>query len=241
MGPLDFFRSRLDNIRAHPFQSLMEFGAGVVGGPLAQQTAHQGFRRYNDYSINRAADQAFGRAQDLGDQASNNSFDKPLGDSRLSGDNPFDYEGPTGPNTGRGQMGPNSSDRQMVDALMGGGGGNYGGGPGYQGYSGPTMTGQQWQDRTGGYGNIVGQMLGVAPDQSPLVNSLLDPISMGPGLPGSGVLNHQQIRDKLSNEANLRAGNWGVSNFMVGGSPVIFGSRGNDMNQVAMMRRTPGY
>lgn len=231
-GPMDFFRSRLDNLRAHPFQNLMSTVAGglVPGGGLLANAA---FNRYNNNNFNNAASQVYDRGRQQADMDAASNMNSDLGDPRLSGDNGFSYNGPTGPNEGRGS----GLDQQLASSLMGGGGGRNGGGPmpSYGPYAGPSMSSQQWNDRGGGYGNIVGQMLGVAPDQSPTVNALLDPISMGAGLPGSGVLNGlhgpNAVRDYREGLAlnGPGVGNYGVSNFQVGGAPVIFGS--GDPNQ----------
>jgi len=233
MGPADFFRSRFDNIRAHPIQNLAStvFGGFVPGGGIA---ANALFNRYNDNRFNNSAQQFQDLTRDQSNMDTNAAMNKPPGDPRLSGDNGFNWEGPTGSNYGRGEEGSGvdsgtraSQNQQLGLALSGGGGMTNGGGPSYQPYGGPSMTGQQWQDRSGGYGNIIGQMLGVAPDRGPLVDSLLDPISMGAGLPGSGQLRgpqaHRDYREGLALNGP-GVGNYGVSNFMVGGSPVIFGA-----------------
>lgn len=231
--------SRLDNWRAHPFQSLISTLASGAGGFGAGMVANNLFGRYNNSRFNNSAQQLQDRSRDLATLNTNDSMNKPLGDDALNGDNGFNWDGPTGPNSGSGYGG---------EALTGGGSaGPYGGG-GLAGnilnYSGPSMSGQQWMDRSGGYGNIIGQALGLAPDQSPFVNSLLDPISMGPGLPGSGHMNPQARRDYRDGTSNVGPGigNYGVSNFMVGGSPVIFGTNGFDPNGAAVYnRRGVGY
>lgn len=254
MGPIDFFRSRIDQFRAHPIQGLIGLGAGAVGsafggpagGQFASALTRRGFDRYNNSQFSGNIGSALDRSLDQTTLDTNDAMNKPLNDDRLGGNTPFGWVGPTGPNSGTDVNGPGfndsgtraQQDRQLGDALTGGGGGTYGGGPSYQPYSGPSMSGQQWMDRSGGYGNIIGQTLGLAPDQSPLVNSLLDPISMGPGLPGSGHMNPQARRDYREGTSNVGPGigNYGVSNFMVGGSPVIFGA--GDPNGRYRMRGT---
>lgn len=229
MGPADFFRSRFDNLRAHPFQNLAgaALGAFVPGGGLVANAA---FGRYNDNRFNNSAQAFQDLTRDQSQLNTNDALNQPLGDDRLSGNNGFNWDGPTGPNNGTDYTGDNSGraqqDRQLGEALMGGGGSMNGGGMPSIGYNGPSMSGQQWMDRSGGFGNIIGQAFGLAPDRGPLVDSLLDPISMGPGLPGSGHMNPQARRDYRDGTSNVGPGigNYGVSNFMVGGSPVIFGS-----------------
>ena len=219
-GPFDFLRDRISNLRAHPFQSI---ASGVAGGfvPGGGLIANNLFGRYNNSRFNNSAQQFQDLTRDQSNLDTNAAMNKPL-------------EGPLGDydrNNPYGETGPDSGDqnRQLAQALSGQGGGMNGGGPSYQPYGGPSMSGQQWMDRSGGYGNIMGQMLGVAPDQSNLVNQLLDPISMGAGLPGSGVLGGahgpgavRDYRDGLS--LNQNVGNYGISPMQVGGSNVIFGS-----------------
>ena len=242
MSPMEFFRNRLDSWMAHPVQNIASTVAGGLLGPEAGFGAQHGFQLYNDNRFNNAAQNLGNRSLDLSTLNTNDRMNAPLADPRLSGDNQFGWSGPTGPNDGQSTS---EQDRQLMGALTGGGGsgGGYGGPAGGmpQSYGGPSMSGQQWIDRSGGFGNVVGQLLGVAPDQSSLVNQLLDPISMGAGLPGSGYMNHQERQDYRDNLGNNGAGispNYGVSNFNVGGSPVIFGMNGFDPNGRHMYNQT---
>ena len=242
-GPIDYLRSRVQSWQAHPFQNIASTVIGGLGGPAAGLGANAAFNRYNDNRFTNATQQLQDRSSDLSQLNTNDAMNRPLGNDALSGNNGFNWTGPTGPNDGSGGMGG------PIDggSAQGMGGGMHGGGPlPPTGYGGPSMTGQQWQDRGGGYGNLVGQTQGVAPDQpSSFVNDILDSISMGPGLPGSGQRNHQQIqsdyRDGTSN-VGPGIGNYGVSNMMVGGSPVVFGGNGFDPNGAATYnRRGVGY
>jgi hypothetical protein len=236
---MDFFRSRMDNLRAHPFQNIMGAVAGgfVPGGGLA---AHALFNRYNDNNFNNAANQVYTRGQDQGNLDASSAMNAPLGDSRLSGDNAFDYTGPTGPNPGRGEAGPSSGvsnqDRQMMDALTGGGGGqNAGGmmgGAGYQppgGWSQQTMSGFNPNQASGSKGFGLLDFLGSNPNQPFDI-----PTTMSDQGEGGG---HMSPEARRSGMTGNHPGNYGVSNFMVGGSPVIFGQ---DPNGLAMAngRRT---
>lgn len=231
MGFGDYLRDRVDSWRNHPFQNLVGVAAGAAGGPIASEATRRLFNGYNNYSLNHAYNTGNNLINDQLGIDTNRSLNNPLSDPRLSGDNQFGASDPwaNGPDPTRGGPDRSVQNQQLSSALNGGGGGMSGGGPSYQGYAGPSMSGQQWLDRTGGYGNIIGQMMGLAPDRGPLVDSLLDPISMGPGLPGSGHMSPGARRD--SGFGDFRnSGLYGVSNFMVGGSPVINGANGMDPN-----------
>jgi len=213
MGPADFFRGRLDNIRAHPFQNLAStvFGGFVPGGGIA---ANALFNRYNDSRFNNSAQQFQDRSADLSNLNTNASMNDPLGGPL--GD--YDRANPNGEAPSGGTGGRAQQDRQLGEALMGGGGGQNAGGPmggmGYQpigGWSQATMSG--WNPNQANGSQAFG---------------LLDFLGQNPNTPfnlpttPSGHLTPADRRDAA--QGGYGPGNYGVSNFMVGGSPVIFGS-----------------
>lgn len=211
-GPMDMLRNRISSWQAHPFQNIAStaFGAFVPGGGFAANAA---FNRYNDNRFNNSAQQFQDLTRDQSQLDTNNAMNKPL----------------------NGPLGAYDRNNPYGESMQGQGGGMSAGGP----YSGGYNT-QNWnlQDMTSGH----------APSQpSNFVNDILNSISTGPGQPGTqqgglfgnGQRTHQQIqsdyRDGTSN-VGPGIGNYGVSNFMVGGSPVIFGARpaGGDMNGLAV-------
>lgn len=80
-------------------------------------------------------------------------------------------------------------------------------------------------------------------DMGPSAYSI-DPNATSMGPPAGAPMSHQErqdYRDDLGNNGAGRSGNYGVSNFDVGGSPVIFGDNGGDLNQRALFNwRIPG-
>lgn len=210
-GPVDFFRSRFDNLRAHPFQfGLSTLAGGLVpGGGLLANAA---FNRYNNNNFNNAASQSYQHGEDIGNQAAQAGFDRPL-------------NGPNALVSGLDRR--NDLDHGLADALTGGGGGMNGGG-----YTGPTQSPSQWTQQS---------ISGWNPNQANANQNfgLLD--FLGPSTNPGGQASHQEIKERLDNRANMGGGSggnpalYGVSNFMVGGSPVINGVRpaGGDMNQLA--------
>ena len=221
---MDFFRSRLDNIRAHPFQNIASTIAGglIPGGGLAAQA---GFNRYNDSRFNNSAQTLQNRATDMGNLAGQSGFDRPLNgpNALVSGLSEID-----------GGRGPDATDQGLMQALQGSGGGQNAGG----------MVGQyhvpsQWTPQT---------ISGWNPNQANAGQNfgLLDFLGPNPNQQ-SGPMSHAdriEARDNAGGYGDFRnSGNYGVSNFMVGGSPVIGGVRPSmgDMNGLAVRRRTPGY
>lgn len=229
-GPIDYLRSRVSSWQAHPFQNIAStaFGAMVPGGGFA---ANALFDRYNNNQFNNSASQLQDRSLQQTTMDSNSAMNAPLNGPLGA----YDRNNPYGSNAGPAQTmgGPSGS-------PMGGGGM----GPS-SGYNGGYNT-QNWN---------LGQMTsGNAPNQpSSFVNDILNSISTGPGQPGTqqgglfgnGQRTHQQIQsDYRDGTANVGPGigNYGVSNFNVGGSPVIFGTNGFDPNGAAVYnRRGVGY
>lgn len=68
----------------------------------------------------------------------------------------------------------------------------------------------------------------------------MDPnaVSMGPPAPDGGE--DSPMRGPEARRSGDLPGLYGIGNMMVGGAPVIEGYTGNDMNQVAVIRREPG-
>lgn len=211
MSPGEFFRSRIDSLRAHPFQNAAGavLGGFIPGGGLA---ANAFFNRYNDNQFNNAAQTGMDRSLQQTTMDANSAMTAPLNDPRL---NQFDNMG--------GSQGRNAGqDRQLVQALTGGGN------PGGQGinYSNPGAWSPQsysgWNPNQANAGQAFG---------------LLDFLGQSPA-GQSGPMNHQDHINALAQgNGGGMPGNYGVSNFNVGGSPVIFGTQGNDMNGLAMANR----
>lgn len=209
----DFLRSRIDRFRAHPVQGLLGGLAGMAGGPLAGQLASRGFNWFNNHEFNNSVGQANQNLGDQTDQTNRDIWGKPL-------------NGPLGQFDGSGQ----GSNNGALAQAMGGGG-----------YNGATQS-----PFSGNYGNNYGQGM---PSSTPWTQEgnpggLLD--FLGPAPPSSGPMNHQELMDKLQNPQNGSGMGppalYGVSNFMVGGAPVINGVRpaGYDPNQGALAHHWPG-
>jgi hypothetical protein len=199
-GPLEMLQQRFSNIRAHPFQNI---ASGVAGGlfPGAGLLANNIFNRYNQGQFNSSANQA---NQNLGDQIGQTSqgiFDRPL-------------NGPLGQAQGGNDNAP------LAQALSGGGqGGGMGGG--YQGPQQSWNQGQNWQNQTGGSGGFLDFLTQGAP-QTPNGSFFQDPQYQS----HEGESGPQWRRDQAeSGGGGGMPANYGVSNFNVGGSPVIFGVR----------------
>jgi len=223
MGPADFFRSRFDNIRAHPIQNLAStvFGGFVPGGGIA---ANALFNRYNDNRFNNSAQQFQDLTRDQSNMDTNAAMNKPL--SGPLGD--YDRQNPFGeaPSSGSDKQ---NQDQQLGLALTGSGGGMSGGGPmggmGYQpigGWNQGTMSG--WNGNQANASQAFGLLdfLGQNPNQPfnlPTTPSAHSPEALRDGTFGGGM------------GMGGRGANYGVSNFNVGGSPVIFGT---DPNQMVM-------
>ncbi len=114
--PIDNIRNNLGNMRAHPIQPAMRFGAGALLGPLAGAALGRGFGAYNNMQFGNAA-------SGLNDRMSGN-------DSRTNWGAPGDLpeiSGPSGeiqrsPNGPTMQYGPDigrGDNAAMVNALMG--------------------------------------------------------------------------------------------------------------------------
>lgn len=212
-SPMDYLRERANRWRAHPFQQGAGLLAGMFGGPAAGMGAQALFNRYNQGQFNDAANQA---NQNLGgqiDQTSRNIWDKPV-------------DGPLGQVSG-GDSGRDQQNQQLGQALNGG-------------YSGPTQG--MFQNN---YGNNYGQGVpggnGQGWTQAGNPGGLLDFLGPNSGTPGETqrerVLNHLEAKQNGGGIGPPAL--YGVSNFMVGGAPVINGVRpaGYDPNQGAMARR----
>lgn len=160
-GPVDYLRNRVASWQAHPFQNLVSTGLGVFGGPAASQLASMGFDRYNQGQFNNAANQLQDRSLQQTTMDANSAMNAPLAGPLGA----YDRQHPFGEGGG-----------MMSGGMQGGGFG------GPIGYSGPTQSGQNfnWQD-------IQNASAGLAPQQpSGFVNDILNSISAGPGLPGTG-------------------------------------------------------
>lgn len=206
MSPFEFFRSRWDNIQAHPGQNAIStaLGALVPGGGIA---ANALFNRYNDSRFNNSAQQFQDRSADLSNLNTNDALNKPL--SGALGD--YDRQNPLGeaPSNDSGRAEQN---RQLGQALTGNGQ-NAGGMVGnYQppgGWSQQTMSG--WNPNQAN----ANQTFGLLDFLGPNPNQPFD-------LPASGHMTPQARRDAM--QSGYGMGNYGISNMMVGGSPVIFGA-----------------
>lgn len=214
-GPIDYARGRIDNWRAHPFQNIAStlFGGFVPGGGLA---ANALFNRYNDSRFNSSTNQANSLINDqLGidtNQAMNRPLSGPLGQ--------FDDQGTYGNGGAPTSGGRAEQDRQLGQALQGGGGGqSFGGSMGGAGYAPPggwnqvSMSGWNPNQASGS------QAFGLLDFLGPNMNKPFDI----PTTPSSGGHMSPEARREGSN-VGPGIGNYGVSNFMVGGSPVIFGA-----------------
>jgi hypothetical protein len=214
----DWLSGRIDNVRAHPFQS----GASALAGgflPGGGLIANQIFNRYNQGQFNNSAQTGYDRSLDQTTMDANSAMNAPLSDPRL---NQFDNMGsdgqPSGDQTPVDRGGGNQDNSRLAQALTGQGGGAAG-----QNFSGPS----NWNPQS---------YSGWNPNQANASQNfgLLD--FLGPNPNGqSGPMNHQEHVDSLAQgNGGGMPSNYGVSNFNVGGSPVIFGTQGNDMNGMAM-------
>ena len=207
--PVDAFANRIRGIgqawRNHPFQQLASLGAGALGGPLAARAAQFGFNRFNDNQFNNAASAIAERTRQQGDQAGQAGFDRPL-------------NGPLGGFEGAGRGGDNSA---LTQALMGGG--RYGGTADAAG--GAYNMAQNWQ--AGHQSPSVASMLalpgGQGVPQTPNGSFFTDPQYDPANQQGSGKLRDSRENDSRAYMTPLMQG---VTNFSVGGFPVINGSRG---------------
>lgn len=245
--PFDSFRNALTDMRQHPFQTVGRI-ASRAGGPLVGAAVDQGFRYYNGHHELPTSGTALDMTRNAGDQAMQQGMDRPLhGPSdntalagALSGNNDLGarYNSPTGngggysqpPSSGNGGNGgfnmaqdygqQHGSLNGLLNFLPSGGPQNYG-------TPNSTMSSNSLYSPR------------FNPIQSPGLGGLLD--FLGPA-PESGKLKERQNQGFAGSMLN------GVSNFMVGGSPVINGVRpgmGNynrfgGSSQAVVRGRTPG-
>lgn len=166
-GPLDYLRGRVDSWRAHPFQNIASSVAGAFGGPAAGWGANQLFDRYNSGQFNNAANQFRDNSLQQTTMDANSAMNSPL--SGPLGE--YDRKNPFGEGSGGGYGGDLGLQQ----------GGSSGGSP-FGGYNGPTQSGSAYN-----WGDIQNSFAGLAPQQpSQFVNDILNSISAGPGLPGTG-------------------------------------------------------
>lgn len=252
--PVDALASRFRNIgqqwRSHPFQQLALLGAGALGGPLAARAAQFGFNRYNNAQTrNSIAD----RTVQQGNTAGQRGFDKPL-NGALGGNESGDRNGDlamalmgaggrgAGPYGGTGEAGSGAYNMAQqwanshggmgnLMAGMPGGGGNYG--PSGSFFSDPRYDPSQW-------GGNTGLDLTSSPSSS-LGTFFTDPQYDPANQQGSGNLRESRENDTRTAMTPLMQG---VTNFSVGGFPVINGSRGygafGGSGQGYFKGRTPG-
>lgn len=223
--PVDALASRFRNIgqqwRSHPFQQLASLGAGALGGPLAARAAQFGFNRYNNAQFGDAANAVADRTMQQGNQAAQRGFDKPL-------------NGPLGGFEGMGR--PDNS--ALASALMGGG--NYGGTADAR--NGAYNMAQQFQNgQPPTMASLLSGMPGQQQSMTPQGSFFTDPRYDPANQQGSGNLRDSRENDTRASMTPLMQG---VTNFSVGGFPVINGSRGygafGGSGQGYFKGRTPG-
>lgn len=213
-NPIDFLRDRMDRIRAHPIQAGLGALAGIAGGPLAGQLANRGFNWLNNRQFAGAAGQT---NQTLGNDISDTSrsiWDRPL-DGPLG---QFDDSGAGNGPLAQAMGGYNGSTQQPFQNNYGN---NYG-----QGVPGGNGAGWTQQGNPGGLLDFLGPNL-----QSGM-----------PAQQDDGMTQRDRVLQRMDNNRNTMPALYGVSNFMVGGTPVINGVRpaGYDMNQAAMAHHFMG-
>lgn len=203
-GPMDYLRGRVNNWQAHPFQNIFSTIAGMAGGPMAGFGAQQAFNRWNDNRFNNAATQTYDRGADQGNQAAQQSFDKPL-------------NGPLGLDT--------------HNDVSGAGGSMNAGGPIGSPYSGGYNQ-QTWDFGYGGQlsGNAPQQPSSFVND---ILNSISTGPGQ-PGTQTGGLFDNTERgpearRDGSAGGFGGHPANYGVSPMQVNGANVIFGQDPNGM------------